>query len=354
MNFNHPVIKAIRFLLLPVSGIYALILKIRHTFFNKNIFHSVTFDRPVICVGNISAGGTGKTPMVEWLVRHLQNYYRLAIVSRGYGRKTKGFLLADQQTTAETIGDEPRQILNKFPDLVFAVGEERVPAISRLIEEKPQTEVIILDDAYQHRWVKAAVNIVLTTYDDLYTDDFLLPTGNLRDLPSAANRAQAIVVTKCPSSLTLLQKQKIQKKLKVKPGQALYFSTIEYREPIHMKTRSKLRIEDYREVLLVTGIANPALMEHYLKQYPVKLSTKTYPDHYAFEQKDIDQLHTLYQSLGENVLMLTTEKDAVRLEKFTVNMNWAVLPIQTKFLDEALPFEEWLLQQIDQVNSKYN
>lgn len=351
MSFNHPIIKFLRYLLFPISVLYALVLWIRHQLFNRNIFHSVKFDRTVICVGNISAGGTGKTPMVEWIIRQLKDEFKIGMVSRGYGRKTKGFLLADAQSTAKEIGDEPLQIFQKFPFLKLAVGEERVPAISRLIELHPETEVILLDDAYQHRWVKASINIVLTTYDRLYTEDFILPTGYLRDLPSAANRAEVIVVTKCPSNISESEKQNIRQRLKIQSHQQLYFSYIAYGELIDGKTRTPLVVESFQRILMVTGIANPAQMEYYLKQWQKEIKQKTYSDHYEFQQSDITELESMYQKMGEGTLMVTTEKDAVRLEKFNLTMKWAVLPIETKFFDEKLPLKEWLVQQIHQTNT---
>lgn len=348
MSFNHPIIKAIRYLLLPVTGVYAFIIKVRHILFDKKFFHSVRFDRPVICVGNISVGGTGKTPMVEWIIRHFGDKYQLGMVSRGYGRKTKGFQLANSNSTVSEIGDEPLQILQKFPHLKLAVGEERVPAISRLIENYPDTDIILLDDAFQHRWVNASINIVLTTFDELYTDGLLLPTGNLRDLPSAANRAQVIVVTKCPSDLKDHQKQEIRKKLKVQSHQSLFFSYISYGTIYDWNSKEQVSVSTYKKLLLVTGIANPAGMEHYLKQYPIELISKSYPDHYNFKQSDINDLYNLYQSMGDDVIMITTEKDAVRLEKFNLKMKWAVLPIQAKFFDETISIETHLDQLIHQ------
>src|SRR5580658_6130916 len=202
MNFNLPLLKPIRILLFPFSLVYALVVKVRNWCFDKKLLSSSSFNLPIICVGNLAAGGTGKSPMVELLIRVLKDKYPIAVLSRGYKRKTRGYALADDDTTALDIGDEPMQFHTKFPDVVIAVGEERIVAIPQLLHDRPETRAIILDDAFQHRTVRAGLNILLTDYSNLFTRDWWLPSGDLRDAPSSYRRADIIVVTKCPDQLS--------------------------------------------------------------------------------------------------------------------------------------------------------
>src|SRR5579864_3362484 len=202
MNFNIPLLRPIRILLFPFSLVYALVVKARNWCFDKKILTSTSFNLPIICVGNLAVGGTGKSPMVEQLVRMLKDHYCIAVLSRGYKRRTRGYALADDTKSALDIGDEPMQFHNKFPDVTIAVGEERIVAIPQLLHDRPDTSVIILDDAFQHRSVTAGMNILLTDYNNLYTRDWFLPTGDLRDEKGSARRAEVIVVTKCPDDLS--------------------------------------------------------------------------------------------------------------------------------------------------------
>src|SRR4030095_9814552 len=231
INLNYPLLKPVRMLLLPFSLIYGLIIYIRNWMFDVNLFRSASFNLPLICIGNLSVGGTGKSPMVEFLIGKLQREFRLAVLSRGYKRKTKGYALAGPHSTALEIGDEPMQFFNKFPDLTIAVGEERVVAIPQLLHDKPDTQVIILDDAFQHRWVTAGFNILLTDYNNLYTRDWFLPTGDLRDLKKSARRANIIMVTKCPPDLSLAEKAHLRKEINPTSKQQIFFSSISYGQP---------------------------------------------------------------------------------------------------------------------------
>ena len=226
MNFNFPLLKPIRILLFPLSLLYWLVIWIRNRLFDKNVFKSTSFNLPIICVGNIAAGGTGKSPMVEYLVKNLRDNYKVATLSRGYKRKTAGYALATESSNALEIGDEPMQFHIKFPDVAVAVGEERMVAIPQLLHDRPDTAVIILDDAYQHRTVKAGLNILLTEYSNLYTEDWYLPTGDLRDERSSAKRADIIVVTKCPSTLSNDEKEAVRAEIAPLPHQQMFFSTI--------------------------------------------------------------------------------------------------------------------------------
>lgn len=335
MFFNW-FLQSFRILLLPFSLLYWLAIGIRNFLYNKGIWKSTQFGMPMICVGNLSVGGTGKSPMVEYLVRLLQPHFRAATLSRGYKRKTKGYALANDHTTALEIGDEPMQFHLKFPDLPVAVGEDRIEAVAQLLHDRPGTEVIILDDAFQHRAVQAGLNIVLTDYNNLYTRDFYLPAGDLRDLKSSAKRANWIVVTKCPSDLSLAEKERVSRELKLQEGQELFFATMAYDTPYHLLTGRQRSIESSDEVLLITGIANPKPLKDYLEQYSNSYQLQAYSDHHIFTIDDLRDIHKKFDVLeGKQKIMLTTEKDAVRLTKFRNEMSdrpLYVLPVRHELL----------------------
>src|SRR5579872_18276 len=264
MNFNFPLLKPIRILLFPFSLVYALIITVRNWAFDRKILSSAAFNLPVIGVGNLAVGGTGKSPMVELLIRTLKDHYEIAVLSRGYKRKTRGYALAGPQSTALDIGDEPMQFHSKFPDVAVAVGEERIVAIPQLLHDRPDTRVILLDDAFQHRTVRAGLNILLTDYSNLFTRDWWLPSGDLRDALSSYRRADIIVVTKCPEDLAEDNRRSIANEIGPRPHQELFFSSIRYGTPYHITRRTETRIDDSVEVLLITGIANPAPLKEWL------------------------------------------------------------------------------------------
>jgi tetraacyldisaccharide 4'-kinase len=336
INLNYPLLKPVRILLLPLSLVYGLIVVIRNWLFDKNILRSASFNLPLICIGNLSVGGTGKSPMVEFLIEKLQEPFRIAVLSRGYKRKTKGYALATDRSTALEIGDEPMQFFNKFPGLTVAVGEERVVAIPQLLHDKPDTQVILLDDAFQHRSVRAGLNILLTDYNNLYTRDWFLPTGDLRDRPGSAGRAQLIVVTKCPPDLSLVEKARITKEIKPSPGQPVFFSAISYGQPYQLITRKPWIATEAAEVLLVTGIANPAQLKKYLEETFNGYDELAFSDHHIFTIDDLNYiLKKFNQSPSIEKIILTTEKDAVRLQKFAQQLRDLpvyVIPIQPVFL----------------------
>src|SRR3984957_6171775 len=264
MNVNSFLLRPIRILLFPLSLVYALIVKIRNWLFDKRILSSATFNLPVICVGNLAVGGTGKSPMVEWMVAGLKDQFTLAILSRGYKRKTRGYALADDAATALDIGDEPMQFHSKFPHVTVAVGEERIVAIPQLLHDRPHTQAIILDDAFQHRSVKAGLNILLTDYSNLFTRDWWLPSGDLRDAPSSYKRAEIIVVTKCPESLNDDERRAVAAEIGPLAHQQIFFSSIQYGAPYRIVGSGGAVINEGVEVLLVTGIANPAPLKEWL------------------------------------------------------------------------------------------
>lgn len=346
MNFNTIFLKSFRVLLLPLAILYGLIIYIRNRLYNRNYLKSAEFNFPLICVGNLSVGGTGKSPMVEYLTKLLRKEYKLGTLSRGYKRKTKGYALANEFTTALEIGDEPMQFHQKFPDVAVASCEERIVGIPHMLQDVPDLQAIILDDAFQHRTVKAGFNILLTEYGNLYSNDFFLPTGDLRDEWASAKKAQVIVVTKCPYDLSAEAKQKIIRDLKPEAEQKVFFTTIEYGTPYHIINRSDDWLLTPRdEVLLVCGIANPKPLKEYLHEKTHTYYQQDYSDHHIFSIDDLNEIIEKFDRIhAKDKLILTTEKDAVRLVKFSeqlASLPMYVLPIQHFFLfDEGPQFNE--------------
>ena len=343
MNFNFPLLKPIRILLFPFSLVYALIIMIRNWCFDKNILSSASFNLPVICIGNLVVGGTGKSPMVEFLIKNLNDDFSIAVLSRGYKRKTRGYALADEASTALDIGDEPMQFHIKFPDVVVAVGEERIVAIPQLLHDRPGTKVIILDDAFQHRSVKAGLNILLTDYSNLFTRDWFLPTGDLRDEKKSYRRSDIIVVTKCKEDLSSQERLELIREIDPIARQSIFFSTIEYGTAYHIISKSQYVVNEKTEVLLVTGIANPEQLKQYLLNRSKTYYEIAYNDHYIFTIDDLNDIVKRFNNIkAANKIILTTEKDAVRLTKFQQELSglpFYVIPIEPKFLfDEEKKF----------------
>src|SRR4051794_34194884 len=309
MNFNSLFLRSFRVLLLPFSLLYGCIIIIRNFLYDKNILRSAQFNFPVICVGNLVVGGTGKSPMVEYLVELLKPHFRIATISRGYKRKTKGYALANQNTTALEIGDEPMQFHLKFPEVPVAVGEERLVAIPQLLHDKPDTQAIILDDAFQHREVRAGFNILLTQYGNLFTKDFFMPTGDLRDHGLSARRANVIVVTKCPANLSEEKKNEIKEELNAKEDQQIFFTATEYGLPYHIITNEKRQFCKNDEVLLVCGIANPKPLKEFLSEQAETYYQLDYRDHYIFRIDDLKEIQKKFAAINaEQKIIITTEK----------------------------------------------
>ena len=319
-----------RFLLLPFAILYGLGVRLRHFLYDRGWLSSKRYPFPILCVGNLAVGGTGKTPMVEYLVR-LLGQEQVAILSRGYRRKTKGFVLADDSATAMTLGDEPYQYHRKFPRATVAVCESRQEGIERLLEN-PHFKYIILDDAFQHRKVQAGTNLLLTSYDKLYTQDFLLPVGSLRDIRSRARKAQIIIVTKCPE-LTQAEQEKIIQQLKPLPSQKVYFTSIVYSDRVYSHEDSQA-LKDFiaTPFTLVTGIANPTPLVDFLEKQGASFEHLAYSDHHHFSNRELEFLR-------QKERILTTEKDYVRLEGALPTLYY--LPIETQFLnDQRLIFND--------------
>lgn len=334
-----------RLFLFPVSLVYGLVVLIRNKLFDWNIKKSVSFDLPIFSVGNITVGGTGKTPHVEYLLEILSDKYKTAVLSRGYKRKTSGFVLASDSSTANEIGDESFQIHSKYPECSVAVCESRVEGISQLLQNKADLEVIILDDAFQHRYVKPGLSILLVDYNRPVFKDFYLPTGNLRDGFYSRKRADIIIVTKANEDVDEHNYSYWKKKLKLLNHQHLYFSNIEYGslKPVFENINSqpiKTELEKLNsEVLLVTGIAEPKPLISHIRHLGISLETMKFSDHHSFDDADISRIQKKFQKINENDgILLTTEKDAVRFlhyPGFPENLKKHIyyIPISIKILD---------------------
>lgn len=338
--------KLLRFLLFPFAIIYDLVTTFRNFLFDTNIFKQNSFTIPVIVVGNLSVGGTGKTPQIEYLIRLLKNKFQIAVLSRGYKRKTKGFLKVSNSHLATEVGDEPLQFTKKFPDIFVAVDEQRVSGIQKILAQS-NADIVLLDDAFQHRKVKGSLNILLTKFDDLFVDDFLIPTGNLRESRRGAQRANAIIITKCPENLSVEQQNVIKNKLK-KYQKPIFFTTISYAKTLKGFTEILLADLSNFEVLLVTGIANPSSLIRFLKDRKINFQHLNFPDHHHFSTKDIELIKSKFEDLkGLNKIILTTEKDFVRLNNDLKNLNY--LEIETTFLgNQQRVFDNLLINHINQ------
>jgi tetraacyldisaccharide 4'-kinase len=330
--------KILRFLLFPFTFLYGVITGIRNFFYDKGFFRSYTFSVPVIAVGNLSTGGTGKSPQTEYLIRLLKDNYRVATLSRGYKRKSQGFVLADANANAETLGDEPYQFHNKFPDITVAVDADRKNGIEQLLSLSPKPEVIILDDAYQHRRVKAGFYILLTAYGDIYADDFILPTGNLRESRRGAKRADIIVVTKCPPGISEDERNTITRKLKPEAHQKVYFSYIDYDNKVYSENKA-LAVADIKAIdkLLIAGIAKPQPFFSFLKAN--NDDCIAFPDHHDFSADDISNI----QAKAQGKIIITTEKDYVRLKGKLPKDKLYYLPIKSTLIDREDEFNKSVL-----------
>lgn len=340
----------LRWLLIPFSLIYGLVVGIRNWCYNRGIFKSTGFEMPVIVVGNLDVGGAGKSPMTEYLIRLLKGNYNIATLSRGYGRATKGFLMATAESKASDIGDEPAQFKHKFPDIDVAVCEKRVTGVEQL---KDTHDVIILDDAYQHRALEPGMSILLFDYSRVNEPHFLLPAGNLREAFSGRKRADVIIITKCPSSLTDLEQGRVIKRIKPYPHQSLFFTTINYLAAQTMDgTTSVNAIDDQTTVFLLTGIANPKPLLAYLKKQTELVVHHNYPDHHRFSLKNISKLADEFSACtSQKKVIITTEKDAQRLGEqdlllMVKKLPVLVLPIGISFLNNGQ-------QQFDELVQTY-
>ncbi|MBR1400900.1 MAG: tetraacyldisaccharide 4'-kinase [Prevotella sp.] len=332
----------IREWLLPISWLYGIGVWVRNQCFQMGILKSRSFKEPVISVGNITVGGSGKTPHVEYLINLLRKQMKVAVLSRGYKRKSKGYVIADKSTTMQEIGDEPFQMKTKYPDIYIAVDKNRCNGIERLTtdEETKDTDVILLDDAYQHRYVKPGINILLVDYHRLIIYDKLLPAGRLREPKQGKNRADIVIVTKCPRNLKPMEYRVLMRALDLYPYQKLYFTTLKYaclKPMYHGEDRKLEDIKPEENILLLTGIASPKQMILDLKPYSEHITPLTYPDHHLFKKKDIRHINEVFAKMPEPKIIITTEKDNARLfgqEGLSdeVRKHLYILPVEIEFM----------------------
>ncbi len=338
----------LRILLSPFALIYGGIVKMRQLSYQLQLLRSSRFDVPTIVVGNLSTGGVGKSPHIEYLIRLLQPYINVAVLSRGYKRKTEGFRLVQPENTALEVGDEPLQFKRKYPSVPVAVGERRAYAIPQMIYQHNDIQTILLDDAFQHLAVKPYLKVLVTEYSRPYTRDYILPMGNLREGRSGADRADIIVVSKCPIDMQITEKQRFIKEINPLDHQKVFFSYYAYATPYQIFTPSvKFDLDAETEVLLVTGIARVDYLVAHLSQRVKSVTALFFEDHRIFTNYDVAHVKTLFDQMqGRKKVILTTEKDATRLElhkDYIVDnqLDIYAIPVEVAFLfDEQAAFDE--------------
>lgn len=353
-NLLYYIFSLVRVFLYPFALIYGALVWLRNRMYDAKIFTSIEFSVPVITVGNLSTGGTGKTPHVEYLVRLMEYQYQAATMSRGYKRHTQGFIIADEFANALRIGDEPMQYHMKYPELVVSVAEERMIGIPGLLQRRPDIDVIILDDAYQHRSVKAGFSILITDHAKPFYKDYILPFGSLRESRSAYKRADVIIVSKCPPGLATVQAKTIEEKISPLPHQQVFFTCINYDKPHDFITEEPIGLEG-KNIILVCGIARPEPLVEYLKSKANDVHTLTYKDHHYFVTSDLEEIKETYGNWqAPNKIILTTEKDAARLQlHFDKLREWgitiAVLPITVSVLfNKGIEFNNVVMKYVEQ------
>lgn len=327
----------------PVSMLYGIGASIRNKLFDWGMLRSRSFPFPLICIGNLTVGGTGKTPHTEYLIRLLKKEFKVAALSRGYKRETKGFVLASSSSTAAEIGDEPFQMARKFPDITVAVDADRCEGINLIQEKCPATEVILLDDAFQHRYVTPGLSVLLTDYNRPIYEDQLLPAGRLRETRNGKKRADMIIVTKCPAGLSDTEQESIKRKLQPHSGQEVLFTTMKYGklQPLFANAaeRSLDSLKKQEEILLLTGIASPDGLAKTLRTHCDKVRLLAFPDHHAFDRQDLQKLERMFGQLtADRRLIVTTEKDAARLRMHQLSNvlkeSIHTLPIEVEFINK--------------------
>jgi tetraacyldisaccharide 4'-kinase len=359
-NLFYYIFSVLRVLLYPFTLIYGAIVWLRNRMYDAGVFSSIEFSAPVIAVGNLSTGGTGKTPHIEYLVRLLQYRFRVATMSRGYKRHTQGFLLANSQTNALRIGDEPMQYHLKFPELAVSVAEERMTGIPALLQQRPDVEVILLDDAYQHRSVKAGLNILITDHARPFYKDHILPFGSLREGRDAYKRANVIIVSKCPPAMTQEQAKMIADNIRPLAHQQVFFTGVHYEQPYGLVSREPVSIAG-KSIILVCGIARPEPLVAFLQTLSADVHTLPYADHHYFVTADLEEIKAAYQNWEKpDKIIVTTEKDAARLYLHLATLkDWdmpiAVLPIAvTIFFNKAADLDAIVANYVESVIAENN
>ena len=344
----------------PLAWIYGLIINVRHKLFDLKILRSEEFDIPVVCVGNLTVGGTGKTPVTEFLIERLSGERRVAVLSRGYRRRTKGFVLSTPRSSVKSIGDEPKQMKMKYPDVPMAVCEKRAEGIRRLREIHPEIELVILDDAFQHRYVEPWVNILLMDYNRPVYRDRLLPWGRLRDTRGQIDRANFVLVTKCPETINPLDMRIVKKRLELFPYQSLYFSRMAQGYPVPLFPEQIGRaVQPHDPVIVMSGIANPKPLVSALSQHHKIVGKLLFDDHHTYRMRDMERLKRMLAESPEHTAVVVTEKDAVKLtnrKKIPLEIQRRIYyaPIHVEFIGDR---EERFLHQLEQyvtTNQKYS
>ncbi len=328
--------KLLKLFSFPLAFQYGIVVAFRNAFYDWGWFSSTSFKTPTICIGNISMAGTGKTPMTALLIELLQSEYKIAILTRGYGRKSKGLIHGNEKSSPQDIGDEPKQLIDTHPTVELIVCSNRVEAM-RYIESKLEVDLVILDDAFQHRRLSPLYSILLTTYSQLYTEDYYFPAGNLRDHKSSGKRAQMVVVTKAPENLSETELEDLKKRLKVLPHQSFFTSSLQYSDSL-IGLSNTMSLEELKKnpFCLVTGIANPKPLLNYLKAMGCEFTHKKYRDHHSYSDKDLAELN-------EEALVITTQKDFVKLGSLLSKVYY--LPVSHK-IEGVEKFKEILLEQL--------
>jgi tetraacyldisaccharide 4'-kinase len=346
-------------ILYPLSLIYGLITSVRNFFYNTGILKTVEFPFPVICVGNITVGGTGKTPHTEYIAGLLKQNFKVATLSRGYKRETNDFRLASPTTQVREIGDEPLQIARNFPDILVAVDKNRVHGVKQILNKYSETEVIILDDGYQHRRITPGFSILLSDFERLFIRDHMLPYGNLRESKENMRRADIILITKSPENISPIQRRLIVKEIDKLPYQNLYFTTFQYKpllpvfDYLHEGSYPDMSECSDCGIVLITGIANPKPLKEYLQKSYKEIIHLSFPDHHNFTVNDLKSLESAYNNLkSSNRYLITTEKDAVRLREFTniaepIKSVFFYLPVGITFLnDDKDEFDNLIIEYV--------
>ncbi len=357
--------KFLKIILLPLSVVYGAILHLRNKFYDWGVFKSTSFSIPIISVGNLSVGGTGKTPHIEYLLRLLSPHFEIATLSRGYGRKTNGFILSDENSTASDIGDEPQQFKNKFKNVLVSVDAKRVNGIKKIQQIAPTTQCVLLDDAFQHRAVTPGLSIVLTDFSNLYFNDYVVPSGTLREFKGGIKRADIIIITKCPKVLAPVERKRLTKEIAPLPHQHIYFSYIKYGEFVLLNSAktnpvSKAYYSEHNyNIVLVTGIANTQPLEQYVKTKVKNVIPIKFPDHHQFTKSDLGLIQKTFHDIpSDNKIILTTEKDAMRLKlpEFSIILNELpifYMPIEINFYEQDKEeFNEQILHYV-RANQNY-
>ncbi|MBM3432057.1 MAG: tetraacyldisaccharide 4'-kinase [Bacteroidetes bacterium] len=344
MLFPKIFLRSFRLLLFPVSLLYGIGIFLRNWMYDKNILRSASFGLPLISVGNLAVGGTGKSPFVQYLVNRIGDPKTLAVLSRGYKRRSKGYRLAQPDSTVAELGDEALLLYQRYPDLSVAVCEQRLLAIPQLLQDRPNVNCILLDDAHQHRSIHPGFHILLTDYQNLFTRDFFMPTGDLRDERRSYRRADVIVVTKCPATTTVQEAAAIRQEIDPLPHQQVFFTSQVLEKPRQWHKPQYSRSPLKQEVLLVTGIANPTILKSWMEEETASYHFLPFPDHHLFNINDIREIRDQYRKLqNPDAWILTTAKDAVRLLPFAQEMQ--DLPVYVTDYEHQFLFEEEIIFQ---------